>query len=72
MNDIWTAVLSDGQVSLHLIQGNGGEDLKLPAKPDKPIVQIYIIDAFLILLDAGGKLMYYLIDDQALLVEHTE
>jgi len=24
---------------------------------------MYIIDAFLILLDAGGKLMYYLIDD---------
>jgi WD repeat-containing protein 19 len=46
--------------------------LKLPAKPEKPIVQIYIIDAFLILLDAGGKLMYYLIDDQALLIEHTE
>ena len=33
---------------------------------------MYIFDAFLILLDAGGKLMYYLIEDQALLIEHTE
>jgi len=44
MNDIWTAILSDGQVSIHMILGNGGEDIKLPPKPEKPIVQIYIID----------------------------
>jgi len=33
---------------------------------------MYIVDSFLIMLDAGGKLMYYLIDDQALLTEHKE
>jgi len=63
MNDIWTAILSDGQVSIHMILGNGGEDIKLPPKPEKPIVQIYIIDQFLIMLDAGGKLMYYLLEE---------
>jgi hypothetical protein len=33
---------------------------------------MYIVESFLIMLDAGGKLMYYLIEDQALLTEHKE
>lgn len=70
MNDVWTAVLSDGQVSLHMIESQSGDDFKLPLQADKPIIQIFIVDSFLIMLDAGGKLMYYLIDDQALLTEH--
>jgi WD repeat-containing protein 19 len=72
MNDAWTAVLSDGQVTLHQIESQDGEDFKLPPQSDKPIVSMYIVDSFLIMLDAGGKLMYYLIEDQALLSEHTE
>jgi hypothetical protein len=63
MNDVWTAVLSDGVVTLHMIEGNSGDDFKLPQQADKPIIQFYIIDSFLIMLDAGGKLMYYLIED---------
>jgi hypothetical protein len=31
---------------------------------------MYIVESFLILLDAAGKLMYFLIEDQALLTEH--
>lgn len=63
MNDVWTAVLSDGVVTLHMIEGSHGEDIKLPVSNDKPIIQFYIVDSFLIMLDAGGKLMYYLIED---------
>ena len=63
MNENWTGVLSDGIVTLHAIEGQQGEDYKLPLQGDKPIVQIYIVDAFLIMLDASGKLMYYLLDD---------
>jgi hypothetical protein len=67
---MWTAILSDGVVTMHAIEGQQGEDFKLPPNPQAPIVQFYIIDSFLIMLDANGKLMYYLIEDQALLVEH--
>ena len=72
MNDVWTAVLSDGIVTVHLVEGQQGEDFKLPLQADKPIIQMYIVESFLIMLDAGGKLMYYLIEDQALLTEHKE
>jgi len=38
MNDIWTAVLSDGIVSIHMIENSNGDDFKLPPTSDKPIV----------------------------------
>lgn len=63
MNDIWTAVLSDGIVSIHMIENSNGDDFKLPPTSDKPIVQMHIVDSFLVLLDTSGKLMYYLLDD---------
>jgi hypothetical protein len=53
-----------------MIEGSSQDDFKLPPQSQSPIVQFYIIDSFLIMLDANGKLMYYLIEDQALLVEH--
>jgi hypothetical protein len=63
MNDIWTAVLSDGIVSIHMIENSNGDDFKLPPTSDKPILQMHIVDSFLVLLDTSGKLMYYLLDD---------
>lgn len=72
MNEQWTAVLSDGVVTLHQIEGSQQDDFKLPQSSQSPIIQMFIVDAFLILLDGAGKLMYYLIEDQALLVEHQE
>jgi len=72
LNDTWTAVLSDGVVTLHMIETQNGDDFKLPLQSQSPIIQFHIVDSFLIMLDAAGKLMYYLIDDQALLTEHTD
>jgi hypothetical protein len=40
MNENWTGVLSDGIVTLHMIEGQQGEDYKLPVQGDKPIVQL--------------------------------
>jgi len=74
MNDIWTAVLSTvGTVSLHMIEDAKGTDIKFPQGGDTPIIQMHIIDAFLILLDQKGKVRIYLIEDAqtaALITEH--
>lgn len=33
MNDMWTAILSDGIITMHAIEGQQGEDFKLPPNP---------------------------------------
>lgn len=38
MNDQWTAVLSDGQVVLHMIEVQNGDDFKLPLQASQPII----------------------------------
>lgn len=57
MNDIWTAVLSEGKVSLHLIEDQESNDIQFPQNNgDKPITYIALADNFLLMIDASGKL----------------
>lgn len=71
MNNTWTAVLSEGKVSLHQIEDDSQRDLKFPENAsDPPILQIALADMFLLMVDASGKLTYYYIDDQAFILEH--
>ena len=71
MNDVWTAVLSEGKVSLHLIEDETAPDIRFPmGAADPQIVHIALADSFLLLIDANGKLSYYLIDDYAFILEH--
>ena len=64
MNYEWTAVLSEGKVSLHLIEDERAPDIRFPmGGGDPPIVYIALADSFLLLIDQSGKLSYYLIDD---------
>jgi hypothetical protein len=71
MNEVWTAVLSEGKVSLHQIEDDTQRDLKFPEnQSDPPILQIALSDMFLLMVDASGKLSYYFIEDQAFILEH--
>ena len=71
MNDVWTAVLSEGKVSLHLIEDESAPDIRFPlGAGDPPIIYIALADSFLLLIDQSGKLSYYLIEDQAFILEH--
>ena len=71
MNDEWTAVLSEGKVTLHLIEDNKGNDRRFPqTDQDKPVSFISLIDSFLLLVDTLGKLKYYLIEDNTIISEH--
>ena len=72
MNDHWTAVLAEGKVTLHLLEDESQADVKFPlTQGDKSIDSIKIANDFLIMLDSSGKLMYYLIEDQAQLIEYA-
>jgi len=72
MNEIWTAVLADGKVTLHLMEDSNQQDIKFPQNQgESAISQIRIAGDFLIMLDAKGKLMYYTVEDQAQLIEYT-
>lgn len=71
MNDVWTAVLSEGKVSLHLIEDESSPDIRFPlGAGDPPITYVAIADSFLLLIDNSGKLSYYLIDDHTFILEH--
>mmetsp|Transcript_28986 Transcript_28986/g.35929 ORF Transcript_28986/g.35929 Transcript_28986/m.35929 type:complete len:222 (+) Transcript_28986:1160-1825(+) len=71
MNDVWTAVLSEGKVSLHLIEDESAPDIRFPlGAGDPPITYVAIADSFLLLIDKTGKLSYYLIDDHTFILEH--
>jgi WD repeat-containing protein 19 len=71
MNDVWTAVLSDGKVTLHLINESESTDIKFPQNQgEKPIASVKIANEFLIMLDTTGKVTYYLLEDQAPLCEY--
>ena len=57
MNDTWTAVLSDGKVSLHMIEDQTSNDIRFPqAQGDPSIIYIALADQFLIMVDAEGKM----------------
>lgn len=76
INDRWTAVLSEGKCTLHIIEAdqNGGssDDRKFPQyDSDKPIKSIHLTDEFLIMVDISGKLKYYLIDESTVISEYN-
>ena len=72
MNDTWTAALTDGQVFLHQIEDDVEKMRMFPQNKNQepPIVNIAMAGEFLILIDAQGKLKYYLINDNAVILEH--
>jgi len=56
-----------------MIEDAKGTDIKLSQGGDTPIIQMHMIDAFLILLDQKGKVRIHLIEDAnnaALITEH--
>lgn len=74
LNDKWTAVLSEGKVTLHFIEAerNGGhsDDRKFPQyDSDQPIASIHLTDEFLIMTDIAGKLKYYFIEENQVISE---
>ena len=76
LNDKWTAVLSEGKCTLHIIEAdqNGGnsDDRKFPQyESDKPIKYINLTDEFLIMIDISGKLTYYLIEENTVLLSYS-
>ena len=72
MNEIWAACLTDGQVFLHQIQDDTEQMRKFPHNKvqETPIVNVEMAGDFLIMIDAIGKMKYYLIDDNATICEH--
>ena len=65
-------VLAEGKVTLHLLEDESQADIKFPqTSGEKTIASIKIANDFLIMLDSAGKLMYYLIEDQAQLIEYA-
>lgn len=76
INDKWTAVLSDGCVTLHIIEaemyGGNSDDRKFPANDsDKSIAHIHLTDQFLIMVDTSGNLRYYLIEENQVISEFS-
>lgn len=76
LNDKWTAVLSEGKCTLHVIEaernGNNSDDRKFPMyDSDQPITNIYLTEEFLIMSDTAGKLKYYLIDENQVISEYS-
>ena len=57
MNEQWTAVLSEGKVSLHMVEpedfnGSVPDDRRFPmSENDKPIQYIALSDSFLLMVD---------------------
>ena len=71
MNDQWTAVLTDGKVTLHQIEDTQGNDRRFPQNDqDKPLTYIALANSFLYMVDNAGKLRIYLIDDNTFISEH--
>ena len=71
-NELWTAVLAEGKVSLHLIEEEEGQDIFFPANQGEPAIsEIALADNFLLMIDENGKLIYFLIEDAAIILEHS-
>lgn len=72
MNDMWAAALTDGQVFVHQIQDDMEQMRRFPHNKnlEPPIADVEMAGDFLIMLDANGKLKYYLIEDNATICEH--
>ena len=72
MNEVWAAALTDGQVFLHLIEDDVEQMRKFPMNKsnETPIVNVAMAGDFLLLVDAYGKLKYYLIEDNSTICEH--
>lgn len=76
INDKWTAVLSEGKCTLHVIESdmNGGnsDDRRFPQyDSDQPIASIHLTNDFLIMVDISGKLKYYLIEESTVVAEFS-
>jgi WD repeat-containing protein 19 len=74
MNELWTAVLSEGRCTLHTIegelQGTNVEDRRFPQnETDKPIQSIALTESFLIMIDTAGRLRYYFIEENTVISE---
>ena len=72
MNDQWTAALTDGQVFLHQIEDDVDQMRKFPLNKQQEvnIVNIAMAGDFLIMIDAQGKIKYYLIEDNTTIAEY--
>lgn len=72
MNDVWVAALTDGQVFLHQIEDDVEQMRKFPhnKQQETPIVNIAMAGDFLIMIDAKGKMKYYLMEDNSTISEH--
>ena len=72
MNDIWAAALAEGQVFLHQIEDDTQQMRKFPMNKnqDIPIVDVEMAGDFLIMIDAQGKIKYYIIEDNSTIAEH--
>jgi len=72
MNDTWAAALSDGQVFVHSIEEPHEQMRRFPHNKNQetPIVNVEMAGDFLLMIDANGKLKYYLIEDNTTICEH--
>lgn len=72
MNETWAAALTDGQVFLHMIEDDTEQMRRFPhnKQQEVPIVNVEMAGDFLLLVDAQGKLKYYLIEDNTTICEH--
>lgn len=72
MNEAWAAALTDGQVFLHSIEDDQEQMRKFPVnkQQETAITNVAMAGDFLIMIDAQGKLKYYLIEDNAVICEH--
>jgi len=72
MNDQWAAALTEGQVFLHQLEDDVEQMRKFPhnKQQEVAIVNVAMAGDFLLMIDAQGKLKYYLINDNATILEH--
>ena len=71
LNEKWTAVLSDGKCTLHLIESEGVDDKRFPQNDsEKPINFIAMTKDFLLMIDTVGRLKYYFLYEEAFIAEY--
>lgn len=76
LNSNWTAVLSEGKCTLHLIEadlykGQNVDDRKFPQnESDGPITSIHLTEDFLVLVDKAGRIKYYLVEENTVVSEY--
>jgi hypothetical protein len=72
MSDTWAAALTDGVVYVHQIHDDVEQMRKFPhnKQQEPPVIDVQMAGDFLIMIDAMGKIKYYLIEDNSTICEH--